>query len=88
MGKIAAETFKKLKQVYGEKALSSSKTFEWFKHFRDVRESVEDDRHTGRSQSVCTPETIEKVLDMVKCDRRLTIQVLANELNMIKETVL
>lgn len=87
LGKTAAETYEMLKQVYGEEALSRSRTFEWFKRFRDGRESVEDDPHTGRPQSVRTPEAIEKVRDMVKCDRRLTIRVLANELNMDKETV-
>ncbi|KMQ82458.1 hypothetical protein RF55_22900 [Lasius niger] len=41
-----------LKQVYGEEALSRSRTFEWFKRFRDGRESVEDDPHTGRQDGV------------------------------------
>lgn len=76
-----------LKQVYGEQALSRSRTFEWYGRFRDGRESVEDDAHTGRPISVRTPETIEKVRELVTSDRRLTIRILASELNIDKEVV-
>jgi hypothetical protein len=34
-----------LKEAFGEQALSHARTFEWFKHFKDGRESVEDDKH-------------------------------------------
>ncbi|XP_035226671.1 protein GVQW3-like [Stegodyphus dumicola] len=87
LDKTAAETYEMLKKVYGEEALFRSRTYEWFEHFRDGCESVEDDPHTGRPQSVHTPEVIEKVRDLVKCDRRLTFRVIANELNMDKKIV-
>ena len=32
-----------LKEVFGEQALSQARRFEWFKRFKDGRESVEDD---------------------------------------------
>jgi len=36
-----------LKEAFGEQALSRARTFEWFKSFKDGRESVEDDKHSG-----------------------------------------
>jgi hypothetical protein len=40
--KTAAETHRLLKEAFGEQTLSQARTFEWFKHFKDGRESVED----------------------------------------------
>jgi len=37
-----------LKEAFGEQALNQARTFEWFKRFKDGRESVEDDKHSGR----------------------------------------
>jgi len=47
-----------LKEVFGEEPLS--KTFEWFKHFKDGRESVEDHIQSGRPTICTTPEMIAK----------------------------
>jgi hypothetical protein len=35
-----------LKEAFGEQALSQTRTFEWFRHFKDDWESVEDDKHS------------------------------------------
>jgi hypothetical protein len=53
----ATETYKKLKRVYGEYALSRIQVFRWHKAFLDGRESVEDEPRSGRS---CTSKTDEK----------------------------
>jgi hypothetical protein len=47
LNKTAAETHRILKEAFGEQALSQARTFEWFKRFKDGRESVEDDKHSG-----------------------------------------
>ena len=47
LNKTAAETHQMLKEAFGEQALSQAKTFEWFKRFKDGRESVEDRTHSG-----------------------------------------
>ena len=44
--KTAAETHRKLKEAFGEQALSQARTFEWVKRLKDGRESVEDDIRT------------------------------------------
>ena len=48
LNKTAAETHRMLKEAFGENALSKTRTFEWFKRFKEGRESVDDDTHSGR----------------------------------------
>lgn len=95
--KTAAETHRMLTEAFGESALSQARTFEWFKRFKEGRESVEDDKHSGRPSTCTTPEMIMKVRDVIHEDRRQTIddvchrlglsygtcqRILADELNM------
>jgi len=47
LNKTAVETRRMLKEAFGEKAFSQARTFEWFKRFKDGRESVEDLKHSG-----------------------------------------
>jgi len=47
LNKTAAETHRMLKKAFGEHASSRAITFEWFKRFKDGRESVEGDKHSG-----------------------------------------
>ena len=47
LNKTAAETHRKLKEAFGEQVLSQARTFEWFKRFKDGRESVEDNKLSG-----------------------------------------
>ena len=50
-------------------------------------ESVTDDPKSGRPANVRTDENIERLRDMISSDRRLTIRIIAEELNMTKESV-
>jgi hypothetical protein len=43
LNKTATEIHRMLKEAFGEQALSQARIFGWFKHFKDGRESVEDD---------------------------------------------
>jgi len=47
LNKTAAETHLMRKEAFSEQVLSQARTFEWFKHFKDGQESVEDDKHSG-----------------------------------------
>jgi hypothetical protein len=45
--KTVAETHRMPKEALGGQALSQARTFEWFRHFKDGWESVEDCKHSG-----------------------------------------
>ena len=47
LGEIGIETFHKLKQAYGEHALSRSQVFKWYKAFSEGHDSIKDEPHSG-----------------------------------------
>jgi uncharacterized protein YktA (UPF0223 family) len=48
LGETSIETFNKLKQAYGEQALSRSQVFKSYKAFSEGRESIKDEPRSGR----------------------------------------
>ena len=85
--KTATETLKTLRDVYGDSSMSRTRVFEWDKRFVEGRMDVEDDPKSGWRCTSTTDANIEKVQQLVRSDRHLTISVIANEVGMDKETV-
>ena len=75
-----------LMQVYGRKAVSRKCVYEWFKRFRERKETNEDEPRLDRSSTSRTPEMIEKVRQMLAKDRRLTLRLIAEDLGTSKDT--
>jgi hypothetical protein len=73
LNKTAAETHRMLKEAFGDNAMSQSKTFLWYKRFKDGRTSVDDIERSGRPSTSTTPENIAKVREAILADRRRTI---------------
>ena len=67
--------------------MSRTRVFELHKRFVEGREGVEDDPKSRRPCTSTTYTNIEKVRQLVRSDRRLTIRVIANEVGMDKATV-
>ncbi|KAG5337044.1 SETMR methyltransferase, partial [Acromyrmex charruanus] len=81
LGKSASETFRSMQQVYGSQCLGRTIVFEWHKRFLEGRETLEDDKKSGRPISVRTPEMIEKVHDFVANDRNASLKMMEEALN-------
>ena len=62
-----------LQEAFGDNAMSQSKTFLWYKRFKDGRKSVDDDDHSGRPSTSTIPENITKVREAILADRRQII---------------
>ena len=82
LNKTAAETHRMLKEVLGEQAVSQARTFEWFKRFKDGRESVEDRKHSDQPSTCTTPELIAKVREVILEDRRQNIHDVCNRVGL------
>ena len=78
LNKTADQTHQMLKEAFGEQTLRQARTFEWFKHFKDGQESVEDDKHSDRQSTCTTPEMIAKVREVILEDRRQAIHDVCN----------
>jgi len=75
-----------LKKVYGDEYLSRTQVFEWFKRFKEGREEIGDDQRPGRPSTSKTEANIEKVGEIVRQNRRLSIRAVAELNNIYKET--
>ena len=63
-----------LKTAFGEQAVGRSQTFQWFSRFKAGRTSTDDDdESSGRPVSSSTPEMIQRVRQIIREDRRRTI---------------
>ncbi|KAJ8958040.1 hypothetical protein NQ318_002046 [Aromia moschata] len=60
LGKNFTDAYAMLKEVYGNECLSDTQVFEWFKRFKERRETTEDDPRPGRPSTSKTDENIEK----------------------------
>jgi len=54
---------------------------------QEGREEVEDDRRSGRPSISRTEENVQRVREKVRSDRRLTVRMITDELNMNSERV-
>ena len=79
LGKTAAECYEMLKTAFGEQAMGRSQTFQWFSRFKAGRTSIDDDERSGRTVSSSTPEMIDSARQIIREDRRPTI----DEVNML-----
>ena len=71
--KSAAETIVMLKTAYRDAALSKTRVYEWFSHFKNGEISIEDQRRTGRLSTSRSDENVDKINALVFEDRRRTI---------------
>jgi histone-lysine N-methyltransferase SETMAR len=71
----------------GEGAPSYSMVNKWAAEFKRGRESLEDDPRPGRSVTVSTKETIDKIHDMILADRRIKQRYIATQLGISQERV-
>ena len=56
--KNATETYGMLQTAFGASCMNRASAFEWYKRFKEGRESVRDDERCERSKEVRTPEFI------------------------------
>jgi len=68
-----------IQQAFGDQTLSREQVFQWHARFKTGRTSVDDDGHTGRPTSCTNPETLTRIQDLVRQDRRRTIHDIAEE---------
>ncbi|XP_066581459.1 protein GVQW3-like [Prorops nasuta] len=83
LGKSAAETLLLLQKVCGDNSLKKKKTavYEWFSRFKGGQESLEDEYRSGRPSTSRNEEMIEQVKQLIKSDRRMTIDELSQEVD-------
>ncbi|EGI70284.1 FLJ37770-like protein [Acromyrmex echinatior] len=59
LGKTFTETHNLMKQVYGDNCVARASIYEWYTRFKNGREDINDDAHTGRPKSTINENSIE-----------------------------
>ena len=74
LGKSFTEIRDDLHKVYGDSCLVNSAISKWMRHFKDSRESSEDDKHTGRPVTITTEKKVAEIQEFILEDRRVTVE--------------
>jgi len=70
-----------LKLVYGDAAVTMKTVYKWFERFCNGCESVEVEERSGCPSASKTQENVERVSEMIRSNRRLTIREISEDLN-------
>ena len=70
IGKSVTETSEMLKIAFGEEAMCSTQTYEWWKRFKEGRTSIDNDPRSGRPLTSKTDDNVEKVREVIRSNRR------------------
>ena len=82
--KTFTETFQMLQQAYGEDCLSRTQCHEWYQRSKSDRTSIEEDPKSGRPSTSMDDDHVEKVLPVIRQNRRLTVHEVAEEVGICK----
>ena len=76
-----------IQKAFGDDAMSAVQIKVWHKCFKDGRESVENDPHSGRPATSRAPENVERVHAAINKYQQLMVQELEADLGISKYTV-
>ena len=85
LGDSAITTHGKLQQASGDDAVSRAQAFRWHKMFSEGRTIVEDEQRGGRPSTTPTSDNTTRVREFFRSDRRLTVEMIADEMNVNRE---
>ena len=86
-GKNTMETLQMVNAANGDQALSRSNVFQWYGQFRDGREDIEDDPRSGQPTECRSDNNFEKISHLLLQNCHLSLRMLADEVNIGKDTV-
>ena len=86
-GKSATETLQMVNAAYGDQALSRSNVFQWYGRFHGGREDIEYDSRSGRPTECRNDNNVEKISQLLLQNRHLSLRMLADEVNIGKDTL-
>jgi len=86
LGDSQSETIRKIQQVFGEDAMGVTQIKEWFNRFKNGRTSAESEQRSGRPQTARNAAVVERVKNLVRGDRCLTLREVAEEVGISKDS--
>ena len=87
LGDNATITHGKLQQAFEDDAMSRAQAFSWHKIFSEDRTLNEGEQRSGRPSTTRRGDNTARVRELFRSDRRLTVKMIADEMNTNWETV-
>jgi hypothetical protein len=79
-GLIVKDIYKKIFPAYGGKCSSRKAVHNWVEKFSQGRSNVSDDARPSRTVDIATEATVQRVEELIRADRRITINSAATAL--------
>jgi len=73
----AKDIHKEMLPMYGEHSLSRQAVHNWVQKFSEGRTSTEDEHRARRPVEIATPERLQRVEDIIRAERRVTVDAVA-----------
>ena len=73
----AKDIHKEMLPMYGEHCRSRQAVHYWVQKFSEGRTSIEDKHWAGRPVEIAMPETFQRVEDIIRAERRVTVDAVA-----------
>jgi hypothetical protein len=87
LGEGVTDTYEKIQKAFGNDSISCARVFRWHKDFVNCRETVQDEPRSRRVAPVGTSMNVDRMGAFIRQDRRLTIRMITDELNINECTV-
>lgn len=86
-GISCVKSLEMLRKAFGESCMSKSRTYEWYKSFKEGRETVEDASRSGRPATSKNDRNIGKIKQLLHDKPDMSIRQLSQKLNISKASV-
>ena len=86
-GKTPHEIHQQFIDSYGDQSPSYATIYRWHRDFTRGKISLNDDPHTGRIPDAITPQSIERVRNLIKDEHKVTIDYIAEQTNLSHGTI-
>ena len=83
----SCEILSRMLRQYGFSCMSRANFYKWVQAFKDGCKSITDDLRSGRPVDVSTSEAVQAVEDLIRSDRRVTLDEIATNLDISHGTV-
>lgn len=86
-GEKPANIYSRMTKVYGESCMNRGNFYKWIEQFKNGRTSVTDEHRSGRPVEVSTPSLVTRIDNIIREDRRVTVELIAETVQVSVGTV-
>jgi transposase len=87
-GNSSGVTYKQLRGVSRDGCMGASSVRRWLKHFKDGNTDIADQPRCGRLRTAATERNKQKVDELIRQDRRITVRGIAAQLGVGHQAIL